>query len=48
MTQNKNDSINLILQHDCGNISCISISILDPVSQAVEMKVSYHLLSYKE
>ena len=48
MTQDKNDSINLILQHDRGNISYISISILDPVSQAVQMKVSYNLLSYKE
>ena len=46
--QNKNDSINLILQHDRGNISYISISILDPVSQAVQMKVSCNLLSYKE
>ena len=43
MTRNKNDSINLILQHGRG-----SISIFDPVSQAVQMEGSYHLLSYND
>ena len=43
MTRNKNDSINLILQHGRG-----SISIFDPVSQAVQMEGSYHLFSYKD
>ena len=43
MTRNKNDSINSILQHGRG-----SISISDPVSQAVQMEGSCHVLSYKD
>ena len=48
MTQNKNDSINSILQHGRGSIFYFRISIFDPVSQAVQMEGSYHLLSYKD
>ena len=47
MTQNKNDSINLILQHGRGSISYFGISIFDPVSQTVQMEGSCHMLSYK-
>ena len=53
MTQNKNDSINSILQHgrvvdkNC-TISYFGITIFDPVSQRVQTKGSYHLLSYKD
>ena len=48
MNQNKNVSINSILQHNRGSISNFKISIFDPVSQTVQMEVSYHLLSYKD
>ena len=48
MTQNKNDSINSILQHGRRSISYFRISIFDPVSQTVQMEGSYHLLSYKD
>ena len=48
MTQNKNDSINSILQHARGSVSDFRISIFDPVYQTVQMKGSYHLLSYKD
>ena len=41
MTQNKNDSINAILQH--GRV-VDKISIFDLVFQIVEMEGSYHLL----
>ena len=55
MTQNKNDPINLILQHGrvvdkkllC-SISYFRISIFDPVSQTLQIEVSYHLLRYKD
>ena len=51
--QNKNDSINSILQHGCvvdknGTISYFGITIFDPVSQREQTKGSYHLLSYKD
>ena len=48
MTQNKNDSINSILQHGHGSISYFRISIFDPVSQTVQMEGSYHFLNYKD
>ena len=48
MNQNKNDSIKSILKHGRGSISYLRISIFDPVSQIVQMKDSYHLLSYKD
>ena len=48
ITQNKNDSINSILQHGRGSVSYFRISISDPVSQTVQMEGSYHLLSYKD
>ena len=54
MTQNKNDSINSILQHgrvddkNCCGISYFRIFIFDPVSQTVQMEGSYHLLSFKD
>ena len=48
MIQNKNDSINSILQHGCGSIAYFRISIFDPVSQTVQMEGSFHLLSYKD
>ena len=53
MTQNKNDSINSILQHGCvvdknGTISYFGITIFDPVSQREQTKGSYHLLSCKD
>ena len=54
MTQNKNDSINLILQHgrvvdkNCCVVSYFRISMFDPVSQTVQMEGSYHSLSYKD
>ena len=47
MTQNKNDSINSILQHGRGSISYFGISIFDPVSETVQMEGNYPLLSYK-
>ena len=48
MTQNKYESMSSILQHGCGSISYLRISIFDPVSQTVEMEGNYHLLSYKD
>ena len=52
MTQNKNDSINSILQHGrvVGNNRCVVIptSIFDPVSQIAQMEGSHHLLSCKD
>ena len=48
MTQNKNDSINSILQHGRVSISYFRISIFDPVFQTVQMEGSYHLLSYND
>ena len=54
MTQNKNDSINSILQHgsvvdkNLCSISYFRISVFDLVSQTVQMEGSYHLLSYKD
>ena len=48
MTQNKNDSLNSILEHGRGSISYFRISIFDLVSQTVQMEGSYHLLSYKD
>ena len=48
MTQNKNDSINSILQHGCESIVYFRISIPDPVSQTVQMERSFHLLNYKD
>ena len=45
VTQNKKNSI---LQHDCGSISYLSISIFDPMSETMQMKGTYHLLSYKD
>ena len=54
MTQNKNDSINSILQHGCvvDNNYCVvfptsRFPYLIPVSQIVQ-EGSYHLLSYKD
>ena len=47
MTQNKNDSINLILQHGRGSAAYFRISIFHPMSQAVQMGGSYQLLRYK-
>ena len=49
MTQNKNDSINSILQHGrvVANSCCVVFSIFDAVSQIVQMEGSYHLLSHK-
>ena len=53
MTQNKNDSINSVLQHgqvvvrNCWrSISEFRISIFDTVSQTVQIEGCYHLLSY--
>ena len=55
MTQNKNNSINSILQH--GRVVCKNCCVVfptsgfpytDPVSQRVQMEGSYHLLSYKD
>ena len=54
MAQNKNDSINSILQHgsvvgkNLCSISYFRISVFDLVSQTVQMEGSYHLLSYKD
>ena len=48
MTQNKNDSINSILQHGRVSISYFRISIFDPVFQTVQIEGNYHLLSYKD
>ena len=48
ITQNKNDSINSILQHGRGSVSYFRISISGPVSQTVQVEGSYHLLSYKD
>ena len=48
MTQNKNDSINSVLQRGRGSNSYFRISIFDPVSQTVQMEGSYHLLNYKD
>ena len=56
MTQNKNDSINSILQHGpvVDNNCCVIFptsrfpSIFDPVFQIVLMEGSYHLLGYKD
>ena len=48
MTQNKYESMSSILQHGCGSISYLRISIFDLVSQTVEMERNYHLLSYKD
>ena len=52
MTQNKNDSINSVLQHGrvvdnncCCGISCFKISIFDPVSQIVQMETIWDHLS---
>ena len=45
VTQNKNNSI---LQHDCGSISYLSISIFDPMSETMQMTGTYHLLSHKD
>ena len=48
MTQNKNDSLNSILEHGRGSISYFRISIFDLVSQTVQMEGSNRLLSYKD
>ena len=48
MTQKKINSINSILHHDRGSISYFKISIIDPVSQTVQMQGNCHLLSYKD
>ena len=45
MTQNKNDSINSILQRGRGSICYLRISIFDPVFQIVQTESNYHLLS---
>ena len=42
MNQNKNDSIKSILKHGRGSISCLRISIFDPVLQTVQMEGNYH------
>ena len=41
LTQNKDDSMNSILQHSCGSISYFRVSIFDHVSQAVQMEGGY-------
>ena len=52
ITQNKEDSINPILQH--GRVvdnNCFEVfhsSGFDPVSQIVKMEGSYHLISYED
>ena len=52
MTQNKNDSINSILQHDrvVDNNCCVVFptSRFPYLIQMVQMEGSYHLLSYKD
>ena len=45
MTQNKNDSINSILQHGRGSICYFRVSIFDPVFHIVQIESNYHLLS---
>ena len=45
ITQNRNDSINSILEHGRDSISYFRISIFD--TRSVQMEGSYRLLSYK-
>ena len=45
MTQDKNNSINSILQH--GSFVDNNCYVVFPVSQIVQMECSYHFLRYK-